>query len=65
MSTENPEQEVVVENLEREVELLDYEAQEALERLAGKRRELERERERNQPPGGRVIFPRKTRRPWK
>jgi hypothetical protein len=44
------------EKLEKEVE--------ALDRLADKREELERERERNRPEE-RFIFPRKRRRPWK
>jgi hypothetical protein len=44
------------EKLEKEVE--------ALDRLADKREELERERERNRPEE-RFIFPRKLRRPWK
>jgi prefoldin subunit 5 len=52
------------EKLEKEVEALDREAQEALDRLADKREELERERERNRPEE-RFIFPRKLRRPWK
>ena len=53
------------ERLEREVEAREREAQAALDRLEDKREELRQERERNQPPGGRVIFPRKTRRAWK
>ncbi len=53
------------ERLEREVEAREREAQAALDRLEDKREELRQERERNQPPGGRVMFPRKIRRPWK